>query len=199
MTGKDGIMKKRESATREYNSKPRFRNSTIVAIAFTTISGCSTMRISKPADRDQNVSPGAFQRAENLFKLGRHEAAVQENQRLLAEKHAPADVALFNIGLISAHSSNPKRDYPLALNSFGTLIRLYPSSPLAEVSRLWITTIEEHQRSADERQKLMEEKRTLARERENLSQERERLKYVAEKTRQIDLEIEKRRRETLRK
>jgi hypothetical protein len=124
---------------------------------------------------------------------------MKENQRLLAEKEAPADTALYNIGLISAHPSNPKKDYPRALHSFATLIRLYPSSALAEPSTLWIAALEEHQRISEERQKLGEEKRMLARERESLSQERERLKFIAEKTRQIDLEIEKRRRETLRK
>ena len=105
-------------------------------------------------------------------------------------------MALFNIGLISAHSSNPNKDHQRALNSFKTLVGQYPSSRLAEQARIWIQVIEEHYRLADERQKLVEEKRMLTREREILSQEREKLRYIAEKSRQVDLEIEKRRRQT---
>jgi hypothetical protein len=46
---------------------------------------------------------------------------------------------------------------------------------------------------------MSEEKRLLVRERESLVQEKEKLKYANEKARQVDVEIEKRRRETLRK
>ena len=153
-------------------------------------SGCTTVQMAK-------TEP--FAQATTLFNDGHYEAAFKENQRLLAEKKAPPDTALFNMGLISAYSSNPKKDYPRALNSFKTLAQQYPSSPLTEQAKIWIQAIEEHQRILDERQKLIEEKRTLTREREILSQEREKLKYIAEKSRQVDLEVEKRRRQTLRK
>jgi hypothetical protein len=169
-----------------------------MVITLAMLSGCAGMR-HEPASPDATVSTSPFERAENLLRKGKYEAAVVENQRLLAEKEAASDTALYNIGLISAHPSNPKKDYPRALNAFAALIRLYPSSALVELSRFWIVAIEEHQRILDERQKVIEEKRVLARERESLSQERERLKFIAEKTRQIDLEIEKRRRESLRK
>jgi hypothetical protein len=109
---------------------------------------------------------------------------------------AAPDVALFNMGLISAHSSNLKRDYPRALSSFKTLVNQYPESPFMEQAKVWIQVLEERQRIAGERQKLLEEKRNLTREREALSQEREKLKYTVEKTRQLDIEIEKRRRKT---
>lgn len=165
--------------------------------AMCSFTGCATVKV-EPAAPESNTRLEPFAHANTLFNEGNYEAALKENQRLLDKKAAPA-VALFNIGLISAASSNPKKDYPGALNSFKTLIARYPQSPLTEQARIWIQVIEERQRAVDERQKLLEEKRILAREREALSQEREKLKYIAEKSRQVDLEIEKRRRQSLSK
>jgi outer membrane protein assembly factor BamD (BamD/ComL family) len=167
--------------------------------ALLAFSGCTTVQVESTPAPEKIITPEPFAHATSLFNDGNYDAAFKENQRLLAEKKAPPDVALFNMGLISAYSSNPKKDYPRALNSFKTLAQQYPSSPLTEQAKVWIQVIEEHQRITDERQKLVEEKRTLTREREFLSQEREKLKYIAEKSRQVDLEIEKRRRQTLRK
>jgi TolA-binding protein len=163
------------------------------------VSSCTTLQVGRPPAPEKIAKPEPFAHATSLFNDGHYEAAFKENQRLLAEKKAPPDVALFNMGLTSAYSSNPKKDYPRALNSFKTLAQQYPSSALTEQAKIWIQAIEEHQRMLDERQKLIEEKRILTREREILSQEREKLKYIAEKSRQVDLEIEKRRRQTLRK
>ena len=163
------------------------------------LGSCKTVQVEPTAAPEKIVKADPFAHANSLFYQGNYEGALKENQRILTEKKAPPDVALFNIGLISAYSSNPKKDYQRALNSFKTLAQQYPSSRLAEQAKIWIQVIEEHQRLADERQKLVEEKRVLTRDREILSQEREKLKYIAEKSRQVDLEIEKRRRQTLRK
>jgi hypothetical protein len=164
-----------------------------------TLGSCKTVQVEPTAAADKIVKADPFAHATRLFYQGNYEAALKENQRILTEKKASPDVALFNIGLISAYSSNPKKDYQRALNSFKTLVQQYPSSRLAEQAKVWIQVIEEHHRLTDERQKLVEEKRVLTREREILSQEREKLKYIAEKSRQVDLEIEKRRRQTLSK
>ena len=165
--------------------------------AMCCFTGCATLKV-EPTAPENNARQDPFALADTLFIEGHYEAALKENQRLLGEKKAAPDVALFNIGLISASSSNPKRDYPRALNSFKTLTFQYPQSPLTEPARIWIQAIEERQRAVDERQKLLEEKRFLTREREALSEEVEKQKYIAEKSRQVDLEIEKRRRQRLR-
>ena len=167
--------------------------------ALLSFTGCATLQVEPDAAPEKIAKPNPFAHATALLNEGNYGAALKENQRLLAEKKAAPDVALFNMGLISAHSSNPRKDYPRALNSFKTLTLQYPRSPLMEQAKIWIQVIEEHQRIVDERQKLVEEKRVLTREREVLSQEREKLKYTDEKSRQVDLDIEKRRRKTLRK
>ena len=156
--------------------------------------GCTTVpQNSRAPESDRSDQ---FALAKVLFKEGNYEAAMKENQKLLSEGKAPGDMALYNMGLIFACSLNPKRDYQKALDTFKKLVSQYPYSSFAEEVKVWIQVIEEHQKIADERQKFLEEKRNLTQEREILSQEREKLKYTVEKSRQLDIEIEKRRRES---
>ncbi len=190
-------MKKTRFSHRSEVALRLFRRASLLS-ALLAFGGCTTLQVDSTAPQ-KSIKSDAFARATSLFNEGNYDAALKENQRLLAEKKASPDMALFNMGLISAYSSNPKKDYPRALNSFKTLVQQHPSSPLTEQAKIWIQVIQEHLRLADERQKLVEEKRILTREREALSQEREKLEYLAEKSRQVDLEIEKRRRQTLRK
>jgi hypothetical protein len=161
--------------------------------AILSFAGCANIQETLQNLRsEKKLDP--FERANALFTAGNYEAAFKENQRVLAVGTSAPDIALFNMGLISAHSSNPRKDYPRALSSFKTLANQHPESPLTEQAKIWIQVLEEHQKIAGEREKLLDEKRSLTREREALSHEREKLKYTVEKSRQLDLEIEKRRR-----
>ena len=166
--------------------------------AWFSFSGCGTMRGDSMGSGSES-NPKYLERSKALFTEGNYEAAFKENQKALAEGKGAPDLALFNMGLISAYSSNPKKDYPKALASFKTLVSQYPQSPLAEQAKVWVLVLEEHQKITEDKQKLVEEKRALTREREFLSLEREKLKYTAEKLRQVDIEIEKRRRQNLSK
>jgi TolA-binding protein len=125
------------------------------------------------------------------------EVALKENQMALAAGKISLDKALYNAGCLLAHPANPKKDYAKAIHSFHTLVAEHPRSSLLEPAKTWIQVLEQQQKVAEERRKLAEEKRALDREREMLSQERQRLNYATEKSRQLDLEIEKRRRQTL--
>jgi hypothetical protein len=167
------------------------RSLLVIAMLATVLSmaGCATFQ-------ESEKKPDAFERAKTLFNEGNYEAAFRENQRVLIQGRGAADVALFNMAHISAHSLNPKKDYARALGSFRTLVHQHPESPLTEPAKAWIQVLEEHQKIAGEKQKLLEERRILAREKETLSQEKEKLKYTVEKSRQLDMEIEKRRRQT---
>ncbi len=132
------------------------------------------------------------------------EIALKDIQTAQAAGKIRPDMALFNTGVVLAHPSNPKKDYPKALVSFKTVVTDYPKSAWLEQSKSWIQVIEQQQKVieqqqkvSDERQKITEEKRALARERELLSQERQKQNYTNERSRQLDLEIEKRRRQSL--
>ena len=170
--------------------------------------GCTTIgeQIVKPepALPQKESQPEYLQRSKALFAEGNYDAALHENQRALAEGRGAPDAALFNIGLISAYSHNPKKDYPKALESFKALGAHHPQSPFAEQGNLWLLILEEHQKileehqkMTEERQRLSDERRAVIREREVLAQERKKLKYTEEKSRQLDLDIEKRRRKSL--
>jgi len=100
------------------------------------------------------------------------------------------------MGLISAYSLNPNKDYPKALAFFRKVVKDYPQGALTEQAKVWIQVLDEHQKIVDEKEQLIEEKRAFTRERELLSQEKARLKNMVEKSRQVDIEIEKRRRQT---
>lgn len=165
---------------------------------FLSLAGCATTWEALKG-QESETRPGRSDRTEALLAQGNYEAAFKENQKIVAEGKGPRDIALFNMGRISAHPSNPKKDYPRALRSFRTMVKLHPQSPLAEQARLWIQVLEEHQEVTEEKQKLAEERRAVSRDRETLSQERNKLKYTAERSRQLDIEIEKRRRQTLSK
>jgi hypothetical protein len=161
------------------------------------ITGCSTI---DPSSQGTGSTIGG------LIIPSNFDQALKENQKALANGKGQPDVALYNIGVISAHSANPKKDYSRALLSFRTLVKDYPSSVRAEQAQIWIQALEQNQKNAEEGQKLTEEKRTLVRERDQLAQERtqltqerNKLNYAIEKSRQLDAEIEKRRKQSLKR
>lgn len=162
----------------------------VILIGLALFSGCSSIT----GGSDMPI-PGAekrpFEHSQALVSQGQFEAAYNENEKILQDGRGAPDVALFNMGMISAYSANPKKNYARALSSFRTLVKNYPQSQMVEPAKTWIQVLEEYQ-------KLTEEKRLLIRDREALTQEKERLKYTIERSRQVDVEIEKRRREALR-
>ena len=154
------------------------------------IAGCSTT--DQPRQGTSSPTGG-------LIIPSNFDQALKENQKALAENKGQPDVALYNIGVISAHSANPKKDYSRALLSFRTLLKDHPSSLRAEQAKLWIQAIEQNQKAAEEEHKLAEDKRAFARERDQLTQERNKLNYAIEKSRQLDADIEKRRKQSLKR
>ena len=117
-------------------------------------------------DREEARSP--FPRYQGLLARGDYEGTLAENQKVLAlsNRQPPGDEALFNIGLIYAHSGNPKKDYRKALDSFRKVIADYPKSPFVEQAKIWV----------------------------GILQENERLNQVIENSREVDMEIEERKR-----
>jgi len=167
--------------------------STTALLVSVWISGCAS--ISGGPDTPMSnakIRTAAFEQSSALFSQGQYEAAYIENQKILQEGRGAPDVALFNMGMIAAYSANPKKNYPRALSTFRTLLVEYPLSPMIEPAKTWIQVLEEYQKLADE-------KLVLLREREALVQEKDKLRYTVEKSRQVDVDIEKRRRDALRR
>ena len=70
--------------------------------------------------------------------MGQYDAAYNETQRILQEGSGATDVALFNLGMISAHSANPKKNYTRALSYFRTVVMEYPQSQMSEPAKTWL-------------------------------------------------------------
>jgi len=164
--------------------------------ALIALSACSILIGCTTGDhgRSSNTAPGPIVQTPTDF-----ETALKQNQAVLIERKGAEDLALYNIGVILAHPENPKKDQVKAINSFKALVAEYPRSVYAEPSKVWIDLLEQQRKLKEERQKLAEEKRGLTREKEILVQERQKLYYENEKSQQLDMEIEKRRRQSLRR
>lgn len=108
-------------------------------------------------------------RSQRLLAAGDFEGFIRENQRILSLAHprSPKDEALFNLGLVYAHEGNPKKDFLKSLEFFKRLIHDYPRSPLVEQAKIWV----------------------------GLLQEYESLNQVIEKLKEVDIEVEERKRE----
>ena len=103
-------------------------------------------------------------RSQKLLAQGNYEGAAGEGQKLLAssDPRSSKDEALFNLGLIYAHSRNPQRDIEKSLEYFKRLIKNYPKSPFVDQAKIWVGILEEN----------------------------EELNYLIQKLKQVDIDIE---------
>jgi len=108
-------------------------------------------------------------RGQRFLAQGDFEASLSEMEKVrsLSPSAPPEDEALYAIGLIYAHFGNPKKDYRRSLEFFRRLLKDHPKSPWGEQAKIWIAVIEEN----------------------------EKLNQVIEKSKQVDLEIEQKKRE----
>ena len=153
-----------------------------------------------------------------LLAQGDYDGSVKEYQRALRFAHdrSPADVALFNLGLIYIDPQNPKKDDQKAINSFAELIAAHAQSPWAAQAKIWMAVLDDKERSNEKleisrqaTEKLQQEIDRLMRlieisnqEVEKSRQEVEKSKQVVEKSKQaleksnqVDIEIEQKKRE----
>jgi tetratricopeptide (TPR) repeat protein len=171
-------------------------NALVLALVGLT-AGCSTT---------EPVSPGNGSPSGAVIIPNNFDQALKDNQKALAEQKGQPDVALYNLAMVYAHPDSPKKDYLKALSTFKKLVKEHPKSPRAEPARLWIEVLDQIYKNLEDTQKLADEKRhlarerdQLARERDQLAQERNKLNYAIEKSRQLDADIEMRRKQTMKR
>jgi hypothetical protein len=113
-------------------------------------------------------SPAGLERAARLLRQGDYDGSLKENQRVLVlcGQKPPGDKALFNMALISAHRENPKKDYTQTLLLLRQIVRDYPQSALLDEVKIWVGVLEEN----------------------------EKLKGVIEKSNEVDLTVDEKRR-----
>ncbi len=123
----------------------------------------------EPVVEDRGEAREHLLRGQKLLAQGDFEGSLAENQKVIAlsAHRPPEDEALFNTGLIYAHFDNSKKDYGKSLDCFKRVIKDYPKSPLSEQAKIWIGVL----------------------------QENEKLSQIIEKSKQVDIEIEERKKE----
>ena len=111
-----------------------------------------------------------------LLSQGKYEEALKEIQKMLAvsPRHPLEDEALFQMGLIYAHPGNSKRDSGKSLGYFKKLIKDYPQSSWTGLAKAWTGVVLEN---------------------EKLGQTVDKLNQMIEKSKQVDIEIEEKKRE----
>jgi len=131
---------------------------------------------SLPKREETSAASEHLLRARKLLEGRDYEGSLKENQEILSlsGQNPPGDEAIFNMGLIYAHFGNPKKDYNKSIGFFRRLVKEYPQSPFAEQAKVWTG---------------------ILRENEKFSQTIQKLNQVIEEFKQVDIEVEERKRE----
>jgi len=113
--------------------------------------------------------------AQKLLAQGDYEGSLRENRKALSLSHnvPPGDKALFNMGLIHAHYGYHKRNYQESLDHFKRLVDGFPQSPLAAWAKIGMGLLQENER---------------------LHREIEDLNKIIKKSKQVDIEIDEKKR-----
>lgn len=140
----------------------------IVVSVLGPLSGCALLRPKAAVEAEPDAAQ-ALQRGRRLLAQQDYDGAVKENQRALTLAHGrpPADEAIFNLGLVSAHTGNPKKDNRAAVGYFNRVVKEYPQSQWADQAKVWIGVL----------------------------QLNDKLTETLEKSKQVDIEIEEKRRQ----
>jgi tetratricopeptide (TPR) repeat protein len=98
------------------------------------ISGCSHFN-------DGRQVKTTFAEANDLFHQGSYKASLDKYSEIIEKYPAKADRALFEAGIIYAHSKNEQKDYQKSLECFQKLIKDYPGSEYRQNSEMMIFNI----------------------------------------------------------
>lgn len=160
--------------------------------------------IAAEAKKKDDLARTTLSLGNRLFKQGDFDGALQEYQKVVQLLGAtpPADTAVFFMGLVQAYPGNPKKDYDKSLNSMMIVIEGYPQSPLVDQARAWIGVLQERQKRLKEQEsltgeheKLIKDHEKLIKSNEKLMKENEKLIRMLEEYKQVDIELEGKKRE----
>ena len=151
------------------------------------LAGC----VSKPKPSVDTARP-AFP-PQQVMEDGNYARFLAENRQLLEHcgGGAGCEEALFNLGFVHAYPPSPYHDQGKALQYFDDLIKRYPQTPWAFAGRAWRALLTANLASEEKRRRLQADLRakdaTIRTLRTQLGRSRE-----------IDIEIDKKERELLR-
>ncbi len=133
--------------------------------------------------------------AQELLAKRDYAGSLKANQRALSlyDRTPLGDEALFNTGLIFAHDAYPKKDYKKSLDAFKRLVNVFPQSPFAGQASIWIQVLQANEKSRAEVEELSKAVKECRQENQRLSREVEELNAAIHKSKQIDIEIDEKR------
>jgi len=95
------------------------------------LSGCSHFN-------DGRQAKTSFAEANDLYHQGNYAASLDKYSEIIDKYPATADRALFEMGIVYAHSKNEQKDYQKSLECFQKLIKDYPGSEYRQNSEMMI-------------------------------------------------------------
>jgi tetratricopeptide (TPR) repeat protein len=113
----------------------------------------------------------------------------------LTDLQPPADEALFNAALAYAHLGHAGKDYRKSIDAFKRVLHEFPQSPFAGRAAIWIDVLQENERSRGEIEELNRAAREAKQENERLIREIGELNRTIDKSNQIDIEIDAKKKE----
>jgi hypothetical protein len=169
-------------------SAPRSYWDVIFLVAVLLSVSCSPKSVPPPPPPMPPIFP-----PQQVVENGNYAEFMAENERALQScgEGSECGVALFNLGFVYAYAPKPQRDFAKALQYFDELRSKYPQSPYAVQGKVWSTVIAESLALEESQQKLQADLRSKDASIKNLQ---ERL----DRSRAIDIEMQKRERELLR-
>ena len=148
----------------------------IAGLIFLPFSACTTLEKTNVRIIGEEKASQNFYYGEGPMVQENDEETLKENQRVLAlsDQKVREDETLFKMGLFYATSGNAKKDFAKSLHFFRKLIKDFPQSSLVEPAKILLALLQEN---------------------ENLKQSIENLNQMIEKSKQIDIQIEEKKRE----
>ena len=142
-------------------------------------------------------SRNSLETAQRLFDRGDYDGALRENQKVLLKysQIPPGDESLFRAGMIYAHPGYSKRNVEKALDSFRKLVKTFPQSPFTGQAKIWIEILKEREKLSSELEDSNRHIKKTQHENERLVKENEDLRNVYRKSRQVDIDIEGKKKE----
>jgi hypothetical protein len=141
----------------------------VACLTLIIVAACVPCKQVPPEPSAPQAAPPAREECDHLANvvpfISREDfdGAMKESQDLLAgsPKTPPGDEALMNLGLISAHYANPKKDYKKAMGYFMRIEREFPRSPLVEEARIWVGVLQAFEKAKQVDIEIEEKKKVL--------------------------------------
>jgi hypothetical protein len=173
----------------QYRKVPGFlsrHDPRIIVVMCFFIAGCA----SSPLSRWWSESSSPVQK---VIESGDYKSFLVDNQQTLAQcgRESECDMTLFNLGFVYAFPPSPYRDPQKARRYLNELYSRYPHSPWTTQGQVLLTFMNDQGRADEAQRRLRAELRT----RDAIIRK---LREQLHRSREIDIEMEKKERELLR-